>query len=219
MTGIVLLLIAQCFTGGQFVSEEKLLSGTSLDPLYVVGLEGFWGCCVFAVLLPIFQQVECYGTLCHNGRLEDSLGALQEYREHPILYVQSICNIVTIAGFNVTGVMITKYASAAQRSTIDTCRTMIIWLVFLALGSEKFLAGELVGFVLLVLGTLVYNEIIEVPIGFMSRNTKRNLEARETPKDLEKAIEDKMPTGETASGTSDNSDLEEKQKLLSNKMD
>lgn len=54
ITGIVFLLLAQCFTGGQFVSEEKLLSGTSLDPLLVVGLEGFWGCVVFAILLPIF---------------------------------------------------------------------------------------------------------------------------------------------------------------------
>lgn len=54
VTGIILLLAAQCFTGGQFVSEEKLLGGYALDPLYVVGLEGFWGCCVFAILLPIF---------------------------------------------------------------------------------------------------------------------------------------------------------------------
>jgi membrane-associated phospholipid phosphatase len=74
-----------------------------------------------------------------------------------------LANIVTIAGFNVTGVMITKYASAAQRSTIDTCRTLIIWFVFLALGSEKFLAGELVGFFLLITGTLVYNEIVTLP--------------------------------------------------------
>jgi uncharacterized membrane protein YoaK (UPF0700 family) len=86
---------------------------------------------------------------------------------------------VTIAGFNVTGVMITKYASAAQRSTVDTCRTLVIWCVFLALGKEKFLAGELFGFALLVTGTLVYNEIIEVPLTFMSKNTKSNLAKRE----------------------------------------
>lgn len=75
--------------------------------------------------------------------------------------------------------MITKYSSAAQRATIDTCRTLIIWFVFLCIGSEKFLVGELFGFALLVLGTLVYNEIIEVPIDFLSRNTKRNIKARE----------------------------------------
>ena len=93
--------------------------------------------------------------------------------------LQSLCNIITIAGFNVTGVMITKYASAAQRSTVDTCRTLIIWCVFLALGKEKFLAGELIGFALLVLGTLVYNEIIEIPMTFMNRNTKSSIAKRE----------------------------------------
>ena len=54
MTGILLLFAAQCFAGGQMVVEEKILGGYSLDPLFVVGMEGFWGCCVFAFLLPTF---------------------------------------------------------------------------------------------------------------------------------------------------------------------
>jgi len=92
---------------------------------------------------------------------------------------------LTIAGFNVTGVMITKYASAAQRSTIDTCRTVVIWAVFLLLGKEKFLAGQLFGFAILLFGTLVYNEIIEIPIEFMSYNTKANIEIREAKRKYE----------------------------------
>ena len=55
VTGILLLLLAQCFTGGQMVAEEKILGGYSLDPLFVVGMEGFWGCLIFAFLLPAFQ--------------------------------------------------------------------------------------------------------------------------------------------------------------------
>jgi drug/metabolite transporter (DMT)-like permease len=70
--GICLLLLAQCFTGGQFVTEEKILGDAQLDPLYVVGMEGLFGCTVFALLLPIFQNIECYGELCHHGKLEDS---------------------------------------------------------------------------------------------------------------------------------------------------
>jgi len=73
--------------------------------------------------------------------------------------------------------MITKYASAAQRSTVDTCRTLIIWLFFLSIGKEKFLVGELVGFFLLIIGTLAYNEIIELP--FLKENTKANILKRE----------------------------------------
>lgn len=147
-------------------------------------MEGFWGCCVFGVLLPIFQNINCTGELCHGGKLEDSLAAIKEFQSNHILMYQSLCNIITIAGFNVTGVMITKYASAAQRSTVDTCRTLVIWCVFLALGKEKFLIGELFGFFLLVLGTLVYNEIIEIPLAFMNRNTKSSLAKRE---EIEKA--------------------------------
>ena len=52
--GVLLLLLAQCFTGCQFIAEEKLLGGYYLDPFLVVGLEGFWGSCIYAVLLPIF---------------------------------------------------------------------------------------------------------------------------------------------------------------------
>ena len=43
--------------------------------------------------------------------------------------------------------------------------------------------GELAGFVLLVAGTLVYNEIIELPIDLMNRNTKANIAKREAEAD------------------------------------
>jgi drug/metabolite transporter (DMT)-like permease len=59
--GILLLLLAQCFTGGQFIVEEKFLGDYYLDPLQAVGLEGFWGCVYYAILLPIFQFVKCEG--------------------------------------------------------------------------------------------------------------------------------------------------------------
>lgn len=52
--GVVVLIVAQCFTGGQFITEEKLFDGYYLDPLFVVGMEGFFGCIYFLILLPIF---------------------------------------------------------------------------------------------------------------------------------------------------------------------
>jgi len=125
---------------------------------------------------------------------------------------------MTIAGFNVTGVMITKYASAAQRSTIDTCRTMVIWAVFLLLGKEKFLAGQLAGFAILLFGTLVYNEIIEVPIEFMNYYTKANIEKREAEKANKslltaKNLDEGVKGGDKAAITSGGS-TEETQGLL-----
>ena len=99
--------------------------------------------------------------------------------DHPELIFQSIGIIVSIAAFNACGVSITKYASAAQRSTVDTCRTLIIWVVSMLLGWESFLALELVGFFMLVGGTLVYNEIIILPCEILNKDTKAIRNARE----------------------------------------
>lgn len=52
--GIAMLVVAQLFSGGLFIVEEKLLGDYYLDPLKVVGLEGLWGVIIWAVLLPIF---------------------------------------------------------------------------------------------------------------------------------------------------------------------
>ena len=63
------------------------------------------------------------------------------------------------------------------------------------MGKEKFIMGELFGFVLLVSGTLVYNEIIEIPITFLNQNTKRNLDELEQRK--KQALEQKKEEGES----------------------
>ena len=39
--------------------------------------------------------------------------------------------------------------------------------------------GELAGFVLLVSATLIYNEIVVLPIDFMKKNTKEEIAKRE----------------------------------------
>jgi drug/metabolite transporter (DMT)-like permease len=52
--GIILLLISQMFSGGLYITEEKILGDYYLDPLLVVGLEGMWGLLYYIILLPIF---------------------------------------------------------------------------------------------------------------------------------------------------------------------
>jgi drug/metabolite transporter (DMT)-like permease len=52
--GILLLIIAQLFSGGLYIVEEKLLGDYYLDPLKVVGLEGLWGLLMTIIILPIF---------------------------------------------------------------------------------------------------------------------------------------------------------------------
>jgi len=85
---------------------------------------------------------------------------------------------MSIACFNSTGIACTKYASAAQRSTIDTSRTLTIWLLSLALGLETFHPWEIPGFILLAAGTLLYNEIVVFPYWGFDQYTKDKIAER-----------------------------------------
>jgi len=49
-------------------------------------------------------------------------------------------------------------------------------MTFLINGGENFLFGELIGYIFVILGTLIYNEIIEIPIDCFRKNTKKNRE-------------------------------------------
>lgn len=71
------------------------------------------------------------------------------------------------SGFNFFGLSVTRSVSATSRSTIDTCRTLFIWIVSLGLGWETFKWLQIVGFVLLVYFTFLFNGIVSPPFEFL----------------------------------------------------
>jgi hypothetical protein len=108
-----------------------------------------------------------FGLLCNYGYLENSSFAFYQIGlNHTVIWLW-VMTIFSISLFNSFGIAMTKYASAAQRSTIDTSRTLTIWILSCLLGLEAFLPLEIPGFILLITGTLLYNEIIVFPyLGF-----------------------------------------------------
>jgi hypothetical protein len=68
------------------------------------------------------------------------------------------------SGFNFFGLSVTHTVSATSRSTIDTCRTLFIWLASLALGWESFKWLQVAGFAMLVYGTFLFNDIVRPPM-------------------------------------------------------
>ena len=97
----------------------------------------------------------------------------------PVLIVYTFGIMISIAFFNVCGVTTTKLASAAQRSTVDSSRTVLIWIGSVAFGWETFQWQAIPGFILLVFGTLLYNEIVVLPCLGFDQYTKVAIEARD----------------------------------------
>lgn len=54
---IFLLLLGQFFMACQYVSEAIFTEGYSLDPSYIVGMEGVFCCFYFVIMAPFFLQV------------------------------------------------------------------------------------------------------------------------------------------------------------------
>jgi hypothetical protein len=86
--------------------------------------------------------------------------------------------VFSIATFNIMGVSITKYINAIARSIADVTRTILVWgvglIVTATAGSiypnykwELTKVGpilvELLGFVILVFGNIIYNEVVKLP--------------------------------------------------------
>ncbi|KAI9341215.1 hypothetical protein BDR26DRAFT_934206 [Obelidium mucronatum] len=125
-----------------FVIEEKVLSKYKVNALKAVGLEGVFG------LLTGFNSLAS--------------------RWKEVFYVQSVFYIgigicFSISLFNWSGLSVTQTVSATSRSTIDTCRTVFIWAISMGLGWETFKWLQVAGFVVLIYGTFVFNDVVVLP--------------------------------------------------------
>ncbi|KAJ5183543.1 hypothetical protein N7492_001159 [Penicillium capsulatum] len=163
VVGVLLIAAAQIFTASQFVLEEWILENYAMDPIQVVGWEG-----VFGFTITLIGMIVLYITV---GRTEAGQYGYFDMKEgwHQIISnrgvaLSSILIMISIGGFNFFGLSVTRSVSATSRSTIDTCRTLFIWLVSLGLGWESFKWLQVVGFGLLVYGTFLFNDIIRAPL-------------------------------------------------------
>lgn len=160
--GVLMVLLAQIFTAAQFVVEEKILCKYDVAPLKAVGLEGLFGLVSIGIAMPIlhFTLGVRGGTL---GKYFDVSTGLAQILGNSVILGCGIGIIFSIAFFNWFGLSITRSISATSRSTIDTCRTIFIWMTSLLLGWEKFKWLQVLGFVVLLYGTLMFNDVVAPP--------------------------------------------------------
>jgi len=115
-------------------------------------------------------------TTCQSHSLyhENTLESLKMIASSTELTGVICIYLFAILFYNISGMNVTKHLSAIHRSILEACRTLCIWLVDLLIfyaikwnghGEKwtKWSILQLFGFVLLVLGNLIYNKIIKLP--------------------------------------------------------
>ncbi|KZV91081.1 hypothetical protein EXIGLDRAFT_710613 [Exidia glandulosa HHB12029] len=158
-TGVLFIAFAQLFTATQFVVEEKIMERYSVAPLVAVGWEGFYGVLTIVLAAPIlytFREVSPFFDLPRGWN---------QLIGNPTVLWAGLAIACSIACFNFFGLSVTRYVSATARSLTDTCRTISIWLISLALGWEHFVVPasflQVTGFGLLVYFT--FNNLLSPP--------------------------------------------------------
>lgn len=201
IVGILLLCGSQFFSSTEYVFQEKFIKHYEVHPFQLVGFEGLWGALMYSILLIIFQYVSCdewsdslRKGICFDRKenvpdeidshIEDSNFAFQQMWDNKALLIVYIFYIVSIALYNIVGINLTKLVSSTARAVVDTVRTVFIWLFFLFFSpvegtKESFWPLQFVGFCLLVLGTLIYNEILVLPFWNLDKYTRDNIALRE----------------------------------------
>ncbi|KAG9232253.1 hypothetical protein BJ875DRAFT_443344 [Amylocarpus encephaloides] len=161
--GVLLIAGAQIFTASQFVLEEYILEKYALEPLKVVGWEGIFGFSVTVIGMLVLYFAIGRTDAGRYGYF-DVVEGWREVTTYKGIWVSSILIMISIGGFNFFGLSVTRTVSATSRSTIDTCRTLFIWIVSLFLGWENFKVLQVLGFALLVYGTFLFNGLVHPPL-------------------------------------------------------
>jgi len=161
--GIFVILIAGLMQAFQFVVEEHILSKRPIVPLQLVYIEGFFGCTILLVVMIILNYI--LGSILPKKQfldnpfnMKESFSQLFSSKE---VVLSSVCIMISIATFNFCGITLTHRISATTRSTVDTSRTLVVWLCAIVMGWESFKLLQATGFAILVFGTLCFNGVIE----------------------------------------------------------
>jgi len=157
MLGNILVVGAQIVAATQMVLEEKFIGKYNVHPLRVVGNEGVWGMVVTAILLFVAYWIP---PIRHQ---DNSLDAIYQIINSHELLGALLLSVFSIAFLNFFGISVTKYLSATHRTTIDATRVVLVWAVSLLVHWEVFQWLQLVGFIVLMCGTSIFNEIVKFP--------------------------------------------------------
>jgi len=176
----ILMVVASLFVqAGQFVYEEVLLTKYEVPPQRMVGIEGLFGIIFLFNWTMIFSFIKCPSNdMCDiRGYFEDPVTGLKQLFSEWGLLAWSCVTICSIMFFNNYGLMLTKYVSSVFRAFWDASRTVLVWAVSLTFGLETFVLKvfliQVAGFICLLLGNFIYNEVIEIKFLGLNKNLRK----------------------------------------------
>ncbi|KAF1733420.1 uncharacterized protein CRV24_007321 [Beauveria bassiana] len=144
IVGVLLIAGAQVFTATQFVLEEWILENSPIEPINVVGWEGFFGFLVTVGGI-VFMHLIVGRTEAGRYGVFDVVEGWRQMTQVKTIWLSSLLIMISIG-------------------------TLFIWVVSLGLGWESFKWLQILGFAILVYATFVFNGIVQPPLKSLRPN-------------------------------------------------
>lgn len=134
----------------------------------MVGWEGIWGTALSFLILTFtfcFPRNKLSHILLKEvidaiiGCSDNFIYASCQIANNPKLLLAVLVSSSVIGPFNYFGSGLTRIASASHRSTVDSMRMCVVWLVCVLGGFEDFRVQQMYGYFLMCLGSVIYNEV------------------------------------------------------------
>lgn len=174
LIGCSLLLASECMKAFHVIYDEMMIKAKNCDVLFVVGMEGLYS---ILFLLPLLLLSWLLIPGPQNGHLEDLSDTFYRVDSSAMLQVLLSVLPVIVVVLAIAGVMIIKYLTGVHNAMISVARSIVAWaleLIFFycAPGDLSRMYGKpwgtysvmrLVGFIMVIVATLMYDEDIKIP--------------------------------------------------------
>jgi len=152
--GVVMALVSTGMNGFQFVFEEGLFRKYHCSPMRAVGLEGFCGLLISAVVLPILEVTG----------VEKTSESFYQMNQNGVIMATNVSFIFSIIFFNGASLSITKLSSCIMRALLSAGRSVSVWVFdVLIFQWSKFNVVTLLGLLVIVCSIVMYSNGFACP--------------------------------------------------------
>ena len=190
---IVILFLTYLFSSVQEVYEKYLIDIKFVNPFALIAFEGFGGLFTTSCLLVVFYNVTCIDdVICEKNapKTEDFIKTWQIIFKNPILIILVSILYISITFFNSFRILTNQHYTPTHRSLSDSIASFIAWILKLTIPffnqtttkddvfyRKNIIMGVL--YIIMIIGVLIFLEIIILTFCDLDRNTKEKINARQ----------------------------------------
>ena len=190
---LVILFLTYLFSSVQEVYEKYLIDIKFVNPFALIAFEGFGGLFTTSCLLVVFYNVKCVsGVICEEKapKTEDFINTWQIISKNPRLIILVSILYISITFFNSFRILTNQHYTPTHRSLSDSIASFIAWTLkltipFLNQTTTKddvfYIQNIIMGvlYIIMIIGVLIFLEIIILTFCDLDRNTKEKINARQ----------------------------------------